>query len=104
MHCSPSTVEQEGIQDFQCVVLPRNHIKLLRSLSENVFETKSLESEVAWQDDRQVDQRLHVVFSCKTNMKSSLPSMLLHCFHRFTHATSVVYRNIICLLVLWSYL
>lgn len=95
------------MQELLCVMLLRNHIKkkkTLKSHSENVFETKSLESEVAWQGDRQVDQRLHVVFSCKTSMKCLLPSMVLQCFHRFTHVTPVVHRNIICLLVLQPYL
>lgn len=42
--------------------------------------------------------------SCKRIMKYSLPFMVLQCFLRFTHVTSVVIRNIICLLVIWSYL
>jgi len=68
------------------------------------FRPKALSQKLLGKDDRQVDQRLHMVSSCKMNMKCSLPSMFLQCFHRFTNVTSVVYRNIIYLLVFWSYL
>lgn len=69
-------------KDFQCFVLLRNHNK--KTCWDCTQKMSLRRSEVAWQDVRQVDQRLHELCSCKMNMEWSLPSMVLQCFHRFT--------------------
>lgn len=98
--CSPSTVGQGngGRQRFSVCCSPEEPHKTPRGCTQKM---SFRQSEVAWQDVRQVDQRLHELCSCKMNMeRSCCPPW----FFSASTGSPVVHRNIVCLLVFWSYL